>query len=268
MLGSIQLRGMFCVVAALFMAPAISAAAPQALGLVATKGGVPLICRDGECSAEFSAFCLQEERRTPLSGTLYRLVGSGELRLSGETLTGERMSLNPVRYLKLTSIRDYVSVRLSVLEADIARLGLRRVSVEVGRNVAMAPVPEPGDPNPQTEADLALASGPLRELAGFVVDRDPVRMDAARITNRMVNRLRDGDRPGAAARRELWKEAVAGSADAAPEARGLARNVFRYCNNLMASGQYTRLRQCLAEQHDRFLEYLNQEYWDSIDAGS
>ena len=178
------------------------------------------------------------------------------------------MSLDPVRYLKLTSIRDYVAVKLSMLEADIARLGLRRVKVDVSKNVAMAPVPTPDDPNPQSEGELALASGPLRELGGFVIDRDPTAMVAARITNRMVNRLRDSDRPGPAARQSLWKDAVAGSSDAAPEARGMARNVFRYCNNLVASGQYTKLRQCLAEQHDRFLEYLNEEYWDSIDAGS
>jgi len=249
-------------------APAVSAAAPQALGLVATNGGVPLICRNGDCSAEFSSFCLQEERRTPVSGTLYRLVGSGELRLIGETLTGERMTLDPARYLKLTSVRAYISVKLSMLEADVARLGLRRVEVEVGKNVAMAPTPTLNDPNPQSETDLALASGPLRQLGGYVIDRDPDRMEAARITNRMVNRLLDSDRPGPAARRDLWKDAVAGSADAAPEARGMAQNVFRYCNNLMASGLYTKLRQCLAEQHDRFLEYLNEEYWDSIDAGS
>ncbi len=266
MRGLIQLCGILGLAVLMLAAPA--AAAPQALGLVATKGAVPLICRDGDCSAEFSSFCLQEERRTPLSGTLYRLVGSGELRLVGETLTGERMSLDPVRYLKLTSVRDYVSVRLSMLEADVARLGLRGVEVEVGKNVAMAPVPAPGDADPQTETELALASGPLRELGGFVIDRNPTAIDAARITNRMINRLRDSDRPGPAARQGLWNDAVAGSAAAAPEARGMARNVFRYCNNLMASGKYTKLRQCLAEQHDRFLEYLNEEYWDSIEAGS
>ena len=51
------------LIAALFAAPHSSAlAAPQALALLKTGGPVTLTCADGVCKAEFSTYCLQQER--------------------------------------------------------------------------------------------------------------------------------------------------------------------------------------------------------------
>ena len=46
------------VAAAVFAAPSLGLAAPQALALVASHGSMPLICDGCACSAEFSASCL------------------------------------------------------------------------------------------------------------------------------------------------------------------------------------------------------------------
>ena len=58
-------------------------AAPQALALVLTESEVPLNCGDGDCRAEFSAFCLQPDRYSPISGTRYELVSADSIMLSG-----------------------------------------------------------------------------------------------------------------------------------------------------------------------------------------
>ncbi|MBT5110054.1 MAG: hypothetical protein HOM25_15355 [Rhodospirillaceae bacterium] len=47
-------------------------AAPQALALVDSAGEVTLQCQDGDCTATFSAYCLQKSRAMPFSGTVYK----------------------------------------------------------------------------------------------------------------------------------------------------------------------------------------------------
>ena len=50
-----------------------SAADPQMLGVIQTASAVPLHCSNGECDAELTSICLQEERATPTSGYRYSL---------------------------------------------------------------------------------------------------------------------------------------------------------------------------------------------------
>ncbi|MDP6174084.1 MAG: hypothetical protein QGF09_07970, partial [Rhodospirillales bacterium] len=45
----------------------------QILGLAATADPVPLQCAGTNCTAELSAFCLQEEKPVSGKGTAYRL---------------------------------------------------------------------------------------------------------------------------------------------------------------------------------------------------
>ena len=48
-----------------------AAADPQMLGVVETASAVPLHCKNGECGAELTSICLQEERATPTPGYRY-----------------------------------------------------------------------------------------------------------------------------------------------------------------------------------------------------
>ena len=54
------------------IAPLPAQAAPQILGLMASAEPVPMTCVDGTCTAELSSVCLQQQRPTPLTGTVYR----------------------------------------------------------------------------------------------------------------------------------------------------------------------------------------------------
>ena len=61
--------------------PVGAQAAPQMLGLARTVGLTPLHCAGGECTAELTAFCLQQERDMPRAGTVYvPAPGSGDHR--------------------------------------------------------------------------------------------------------------------------------------------------------------------------------------------
>ncbi len=54
--------------------------------------------------------------------------------------------------------------------AALEALGVSRIEIEIAENVALLPVPRPGDPDPITEGEAALFTGPLRHLGSLVVD--------------------------------------------------------------------------------------------------
>ena len=68
--------------AAIGMPVAGADAASQVLGLVASNGApTPLTCIDGQCSAQFSTFCLQQNRPAPSRGDDYAVAAGGSLTL-------------------------------------------------------------------------------------------------------------------------------------------------------------------------------------------
>ena len=133
-------------------------AAPQALALVSTYGKVGMTCEGGECSAELSSFCLDSSRFSPSRGTPYQLVGNGQVRLNGITDDGSVLSLDTRSYLGFESARRHLAVKASVPHAALTALGISRVEIEIGENVALLPVPVPGDPDRITESEAAVLS--------------------------------------------------------------------------------------------------------------
>jgi hypothetical protein len=180
-------------------------AAPQALALVATKGTVALAC---EGRAELTTFFLQADRLSPAPGTRYHLVNTGEVRLIGTTRDGREIRLDPEEYLRFESVRTHVAMRVRTARDKMAGLDLEKVEITVGKDVALLPAPELDDPDPFTESEIAVLTGPLRVLASRIVDRNGERMEAARITNRMINLLAEQSGGGEPRGRALWRQAI------------------------------------------------------------
>src|SRR5687768_9398109 len=84
-----------------FAAPA--AAAPQALGVMASADPVPLVCAGSECRAEVTAFCLQESRPVPPEGTDYRAIGTAPMRIVLQRADGSTLALNASEHARLSS---------------------------------------------------------------------------------------------------------------------------------------------------------------------
>ena len=250
-------------------------AAPQALALVATKGKVGLVCEGRECGAEVTSFCLDAGRFSPPRGTEYRVAGGGQIRLTGITEDGRALVLDARSHLRFESARRHLAVRVSMDRSALEALGVSRVEIEIAENVALLPVPWPGDPDPITEGEAALFTGPLRQLGSLVVDDNAGRMQAARVTSRMINLL--PPRGGAGAARgeagggeTLWRRATAASgADSlSPAARKRARGAFELCRFVGSVGGPSSLRRCLQEQHDGFVEFLNSKFWEAVKTGT
>lgn len=262
-----RLRGVALVVLWLAGAPS-AAAAPQVLGVVATAGPRPLHCAGGECTAYLSTFCIQRERPAPEAGALYRPApGPQGLILVVTGADGAVSRLPAEEHLRVESYGGYSAVRVSLAEAEAARLGAVAVSVEAGPAASLVPVPVAGDPDPLSETELALATGPLRGAAAALFDRPgSPRADAARLTSLLINALPERGPEAAALRDRLWSAQLA-RADLAglhPAGRTRAELGYRACRWQAARGEVPNLRACLRRSHDALMMELNEEFWDQI----
>jgi hypothetical protein len=257
-------------VAALLLAAAPAAhAAPQALGLVASNGvATPLTCRDGECSAEFSAFCLQEARPSPARGDAYAPAPGAAVTLLVTAPDGSTRRVDGAPYLHFSALIGFTGLKIALPEAALRSLGAAAVAVEVGPRVTMLPVPVPGDPNPQSAAEIALATGPVRVQAEASFERPGPVAEAARITNLMVNALAPGDYNHPAPM-TLWDEAAQAAAAAGASAQGieLAHEAFSGCRFAVTTGSDASMRRCLALRHADLMTGANHRFWES-QAGS
>jgi len=119
---------------AAFAIPASGAsAASQVLGLVASNGvPTPLICVDGQCSAQFSTFCLQQSRPAPRARRLWR---GRRRQLDAGCRNGGRPNPPPAgrRRVDIHSLIGFTSVEISLPPRKLAELGATAVRSRSGR---------------------------------------------------------------------------------------------------------------------------------------
>ena len=245
-------------------------AAPQILALVETKGKVGLTCSGSECSAELTSFCLDAGRFSPPRGTEYQVAVDGLIRLVGTTQDGRSLALDVKSHARFRSARRHLAVRVSVDRAALAALGVSHADIEVAANAALLPVAWPGDPNAITEHEAALFTGPLRQLGSLVVDGNTARMQAARVTSRMINLLPPNGGARAQSSETLWRRATAAGdkGSLSPQARKRARGAIELCRFVASINGSSSLRRCLQEQHDGFVDFLNSKFWKAVKTGT
>ncbi len=252
-------------VALLALLPAGASAAPQMLGVIATLEPVPLTCARGVCSAEFTAFCLQERRASPARGTAYTAHDPRRIILTGvKKGTGKTVRLAAADVLGIAAERGHSAVKMSVPVDVLRRHDLAALRVEVAEGVTLVPVSVAGDPRPYTEADIEIAAGPLRQAAAAIIDAGGAPVEAARVTAKIANALPRMGRAAPEERDGVWARVVGATAGGAGQAK--ARRAYERCRVQTEAGMMT-LRQCLGSAHDAFIGGLNNDYWRAIKLG-
>jgi hypothetical protein len=247
----------------------VAGAAPQSLALVGTEEPVHLVCANGNCSAEFSAFCLQPDRISPKPGTKYWLTEKSKIGVKGVDRNGREIVLAARDALRFQALRGHTAIEISLAPGLKKRMDLAEVTVSLEKNVTLAPEEAPGDDNPLSEDELALVEQSLRPVGTGIVDTNSEGMVAARITNRLVNLLPDydGDAAGTA---KHWNRLMARAQREGlnPMAKRLAQNAYDLCRYYAERVVPGDMRRCMQGQHDRLMKVLNSEYWKAIRTGS
>jgi hypothetical protein len=250
-------------VAALAAVPA--SAAPQILGVVASIAPVEMSCTGDTCTAQLSAFCLQRERDVPLERTAYRAADPEAFTLVAARADGSRIEIPLDERVRFSSAFGYASVRVSVPTAVLAEVNANSLAIEVAPSAAVVPVAVAGDANPLGAAEIALATGPLRDLASRHFDAPSTARDAAHVIEAVVNGFPVQSWEGSVDRAGLWQRQVTPALEAAasPQALALARSVYENC----LPSSYS-MRQCLELKHMNLLSDPNRAYWDEASPGS
>jgi len=248
--------------------PALSA--PQMMGLVASNTGQPLQCQRGHCFAEFTAFCLQPERASPVQGTAYRLHNNTHLVATAKTRDGRQITLDGDKHFRILAERSHVAVRIGMSVQDMARLGLAEVHVKIAQNATLIPLVVRGDKSPLGADEVIAGAGPLREFGAAYVDRELHWMPMAQLTNHLINALPPGGRATEAQRQNLWRKVISATElENTPEGTGLRlRVVYEHCQSAVERGRLPSLRRYLESKHDTMVGTLNNRYWRAIKTGS
>ncbi len=246
-------------------------AATQALALLETKGATALHC-DGEiCRAEFSTFCLQEERELPRSGDPYRLAAGSQLTLVLTGQDGKTQRIPAADHIRITAARSgHTAVTISVVQSRLAALGARKAAIAAGEQITLFPHPVAGDDNPQTEQDKRIAAGLLRQLGAKIVHRGQHDVERVQALNGLINALPDQIDRRPDARQSLWRSAADTVLRDAPDDRiKRAKQEYAACwrDRVVQLGGYS-VRHCLQSRHDRLMWQHVKRYWGAVGAGS
>lgn len=251
----------------LVLTAGLAEASPQVLGLVASIRPTPMQCGATGCRADLSSFCLEQPRPYPILGTVYDPAPNTKLTLVVTGRDGQIRRLDGTRYLAFVDDRGFASVTARLTAADLASLDAASLAIEVGKDASLLPVAKAADPDPQSNQEIALATGTSRKKAETFFDRPGRDSDAIRLTNAMINYLPAGElgRNPADADVLAKTEALYQGAPVDPAGVRKAEEIHGNCvAKVDLRHQIESMRSCLEGSHDILLTHTNIDFWNSL----
>ena len=241
-------------------------AAPQILAALPTSVGIPFTCREGQCQADLSTYCLQQDRPTPSHGAVYHPAAAEDFKLVIRTTAGST-TVNAVPHVRFIESRGFMAVAAIIPEATLQDLGGTDAVITVGNAASLLPEPTRHDPNPLTEKEIAYVTKWRRDQGAGMVDVTP-KAKAAQVLANVANRL---PRRGATVPETLdgiWEQAIGDELGSAPAeivtpALTRARLEFKNCRDGGARYSFGGVRRCLEYRHDDMIRDLNIDFWNS-----
>lgn len=251
--------------AVLAVAPLFGAAAePQILGLLARAEAVPLVCSGGECFAEVSSFCMEPDRSSPAHATAYTPVEGADLTLVATAADGSVTTIPAAGLAAFENRRGYATVRVSVPKSVLAELGATSVALTIGPRVSLLPRPSAKFRRAHEPEEIAITTGPHRIVGERIVDRGGAPADAARLLDRLLNRLPDWGDVNDQVRDGLWRQTIEMAALETSSGADIALEAFEVCRAKDPEVTRFTFRQCLEGRHDKLIWGLNKVYWASV----
>ncbi|NKB19760.1 MAG: hypothetical protein GKS01_04360 [Alphaproteobacteria bacterium] len=244
--------------------PAI--AAPQILGVVASAAPVPMTCSGGLCTAEFSAFCMQQHRVSPRGGTPYQTAKGTNLTLVSTAADGTKRSVIVNDKVSIQSKRGHFAVQVTLPESTVKGLGGQVAALDINVLASLVPMVQVGDETPLSKAEIAHVTGIQRKIVAKALasDREQETITVGTMT-RLISALPRYGRVSAARRQSLWRDIV-GPEPTQRSNIGLqkAAKEFRYCKHWADTGRGYGLRHCLEEMHDFKADQITKKAWKAV----
>ena len=120
-----------------------ASAEPQILGLIASLEPVSLQCERGQCSAEFTSYCIEQNRKPPVLGTVYNIHDPKTLIVEGVREDGQTIRLQASGLLDIASVRGRSAVRISVPWSFLKLNKLASVQITVDEQATLIPLVNP-----------------------------------------------------------------------------------------------------------------------------
>ncbi|MBT3768036.1 MAG: hypothetical protein HOB79_21450 [Rhodospirillaceae bacterium] len=241
-------------------------AAPQILGLIASVEATPMTCENGTCSAEFSTFCLQEQRGIPVDGTEYLPTIETDLSMYVKDVKGRVKKVSVADRVRIKSSNGYASVTISIPERELISMRVEKAALSVGKLGSLVPLSKPKDINPLSKKEIAQFTGPLRKRAegSMITQKDAV--TESRLTQKMINVLPGKGEVSRLKRYSLWRDVIGKD----PESRGekLARRRFDDCKRDLNNYYIVGMRNCLSHFQAESMAEVTRDVWRRIRPGS
>lgn len=260
------LLGFLGILSFALIASTSATAAPQILAVAASNTPMPFHCEDGICEVEVSAMCLQEKRRYPDPQTVYTPHDDQSFTLVYTDADGKEHRVVAGDAVEIRSKRSFTAVRVTIPESTVAKLGAEELALHVAGGASLIPEAVAHDFYPQTDIEIAEATGPLRSMAAGWLDAGGDRAEASRLVSDVLNGLPDEHQLPLSIYEAAWLSAEEQRGDTlSPGALEQARAIYDRCHQTAIQGNY---RRCLEKGHDATLYRMNIEYWDAVKAGS
>ncbi|MDD9903619.1 MAG: hypothetical protein OXT06_08645 [Rhodospirillaceae bacterium] len=262
-----QVLSLIAAIGAIAALPAASQAAPQILGLIATATPLPLQCADGVCSVEVSGICLQENRPAPETGTAYKAVPGAAITLASRHDKGQSVAV--ADQVEIVSLRSFSAVSVRMPEPLVRDLvgDPADATLSIGQLVSALPVAVQGDPDPLTDAEIKMVTGPLRPVAARAAKSNTVNRHTTQTLIGMVNRL-PADRTTTATQMTAMRDLADATLGQSPETAQRIAYALDRCAVKVRYQMYPHLRACLGNQHDLYNAVTTQSVWKALQPGS
>jgi len=242
--------------------------APQALGVIALENPEPLTCRHGICRAVLSSFCLEEHRRAPLQGTLYRPAPATAITLVLTMQDGSQMAVPAQEIAEIRSARHYTSLEVILPQAQLTALGAVTAAIGVGAQATVLPVPTFRMGEPHSAQEIALLSGPIRKAAGVYFDLPGSAGTTARMLASLIGQSSTHG-PADSGLREAMEGQVEDGAGPGrhgvpSESRARVEAIWQECSAMVERGALASEATCLTWHHREIQMRSNEEFWDSL----
>ena len=248
--------------AALSFLPAKTHAAPQILAALPVESGIELSCANGTCAAQLSTYCLQRERPAPGMGTAYVPARKEHFTLVLESDDGREVRVPAGDHMVFLENRGFMSVAASIELGRLKVLGASSARLVVWEGASLIPVPEPNDPNPLTDEEIAFVTDSLRDLGKEMIDATPEAGTAQLLAK--LNGALPADGPITARNFDsMWTNAIGDEVALPVEGPALngAREAVDECLGGKSTYRLSGLKRCLEFQHDDLIRQLNIDYW-------